>query len=124
MILRRLVTDLASVSVILFIIWSTYFLSAQRVLFYRAQWFALCSDLNQTHESMNMLKERYDIIASSRMDDELKTSLMKRHLAQVLDYEMKLKACEDELPEDHNDDPHRHQRGSKEILEDIHESLS
>lgn len=124
MILKRLITDLVSVSVILFIIWSTYFLTAQRVLFYRAQWFAICTDLDVTQETMDMLKERYTFIAESRMEDELKISLMQRHLAQVLDYEMKLKACGDTPWEDWEDNIDRHYRGSKKMMEDVYESLS
>ncbi len=91
--LKRFLSDITTSVLILVMIWAAYFMTAQRVLHERTQWFAHCANTVSLEESINKLTLRKWLIQYKDLPDHTKATLVLGYDEQIALFKEKLNEC-------------------------------
>ena len=91
--LKRFFADISISLLILVMIWSAYFMTAQRVLNQATNGFELCGQVAMLEESLDKLKLRQWMVAFKDLPEATKTTLVAWYEDQIALFEEKIRQC-------------------------------
>lgn len=75
-------------------IWSAYFMTAQKILLQRADWMELCGQVDMLQESLDKLTLRKWLVAHKALSDDTKRNLVIGYNEQIAIFEEKIRDCD------------------------------
>ncbi len=90
---KRLFTDIWISAFILVMIWSAYFMTAQRILDQADSWFRLCGQVDVLQESLDKLELRKWLVEIKSLPNDTKVALIEWYNDQIALFQKKISSC-------------------------------